>query len=282
MSEAPITPPKASPDVGFALLPAPSPHPQDTETEKAVRLVVFDFDQTLSVFHVFKSLAGWSSEALPNGLRTKPFATTELGQVARILELDQTDEFKAVGGFAMCSFGGPNRVEDIRKLLVDVQDSGAVLMVCTKGLVGAVRKILSDLGLLEFFAQVYGNIGSGYGETPYDRLVSDGHAAGDQARHFLGSQESAGWGQKASLIAKLQSHWRLDSQQAVLVEDDPEEIRRAAPICRTLYVTEAAGITRDHYAALRTMCGVYSGPGAESVREKDKESCPTPRRCSMM
>lgn len=274
----PISPTKGSPD-GFSLLPCPEPHPESTD---AVRLVVFDFDQTLSVFHVFKSLAGWSSDALPGGLRVKPFATTELGQVARILELNETEEFRAVGGFSQHSFGGANRVDNIRKLLEDVRGSGAVVVVCTKGLVGAVRKILSDLDLMEHFAQVYGNIGAGYGETPYDRLVADGNPAGDQAKQFLGSQETAGWGQKASLIAKLQAHWGLTSEQAVLVEDDPEEIRRAKPVCRTLFVPEAAGITEEHYSSLRDMVGVDRAGGAVPASLRERELCPPSRRCSMM
>ncbi|CAE8582021.1 unnamed protein product, partial [Polarella glacialis] len=219
-----------------------------------VRLVVFDFDQTLSVIHVFKSLAGWSEDGpvqIP-----KPHASTERGQVRRIRELDQTGAFQE--RFATVAFGGPARVEQVRNCLLGLREKGAELVICTKGLIGAVRRCLSDLELLSLFSEVYGNIGGEiYGATPYDRQVAMSRdAAGDE---LLGQVNQANWGTKPELIVRLMRERRLRRDQVVLVEDDPEEIRKAGPVCRTLFVREAAGITQAAMDALQRMVAPVPG-----------------------
>jgi hypothetical protein len=137
----------------------------------AVRLIVFDFDQTLSVIHVFKTLAGWSKDVhlqVP-----KPHATTERGQVLRISELSRIEPYKRqVGGFATVALGGEARVELLREMLERLQAREVNLVICTKGLAGAVRKCLADVDLLSFFSEVYGNVGNNYGETPYDQELA--------------------------------------------------------------------------------------------------------------
>lgn len=217
-----------------------------TPASDGVRLIVFDFDQTLSVIHVFKTLAGWSKDAqVP-----KPHATTELGQIRRITELSQLEPYKAEkGGFACLAFGGEARVEQIREMLQRLKARDVNLIICTKGLVGTVRKCLSDLDLLDFFSEVYGNVGNNYGETRYDEEVARSKPTSKEVA-LLATPEKGAWKSKDKLIFQLASRAGLSRDQAVLVEDDAEEIRRAAPVSRTLWVREAAGMTPRHCAAL--------------------------------
>jgi len=236
---------------------------QPQEASDRVRLIVFDFDQTLSVFHVFKTLAGWSKDA--HFQVPKPHAMTERGQVRRISELSQQEPFRRDGGFAMAAFGGEARLEQIRELLERLRAHEVVLVICTKGLAGAVRKCLSDVGLLSFFSEVYGNVGNNYGETPYDQELARVKPSSREAQ-FISTPERSSWKSKDKLIVRLANQSGLSRDQAVLVEDDAEEIRRASSICRTLWVREAAGMTNRHCTALLRL--VEGGPGSASGSEE--------------
>jgi phosphoglycolate phosphatase-like HAD superfamily hydrolase len=221
-----------------------------------LRLVVFDFDQTLTVFHVFKHLAGWGNTSVHvNGedvVIPPPFATGEEGQVRRIEALDRCDAFQKSGGFASLAFGGAARVAEVRQSLEMLRDHGVKLAVCTKGLVGTVRKCLSDLDILSLFAEVYGNVGFNYGKTPYDNEVAT-MPANPEIQQLLGSQAQSNWSSKSQLITVLKKRDGLRKEQVALVEDDPEEIMRASKVCQTVFVREAAGMTADHFEQLRVM-----------------------------
>mmetsp|Transcript_145712 Transcript_145712/g.256962 ORF Transcript_145712/g.256962 Transcript_145712/m.256962 type:complete len:392 (-) Transcript_145712:69-1244(-) len=235
---------------------------------EGVRLVVFDFDQTLSVIHVFKALAGWNKDSATHV--PKPFATTERGQVRRIAELNQSEPFSKRGGFAKAMFGGEARVDQVRQLLRALVARDIQLVICTKGLVGAVRKCLHDLDLLHYFCQVYGNVGDNYGETTYDKELSRARPSSSE-RQFLGSPDVSSWRSKDKLIAQLMLHAGLHRDQVVLVEDDPEEIRRANSVCRTIWVREASGINIRHCSALRDMVESRANRGEELP--EDSISC---------
>lgn len=239
---------------------------QTPAASDAVRLIVFDFDQTLSVIHVFKTLAGWSKDVhlqVP-----KPHATTERGQVLRISELSRIEPYKRqVGGFATVALGGEARVELLREMLERLQAREVNLVICTKGLAGAVRKCLADVDLLSFFSEVYGNVGNNYGETPYDQELARIKPSSLE-QQFMSPASAGSWKSKDKLIVRLANQAGLSRDQAVLVEDDAEEIRRAASICRTLWVREAAGMTQRHIAALLQLCegGQCSATGSEDLR----------------
>eukprot|EP00931_Biecheleriopsis_adriatica_P052019 TRINITY_DN30216_c0_g1_i1.p1 TRINITY_DN30216_c0_g1~~TRINITY_DN30216_c0_g1_i1.p1 ORF type:complete len:370 (-),score=69.41 TRINITY_DN30216_c0_g1_i1:76-1185(-) len=237
-----------------------------------VKLVVFDFDQTLSCIHVFKTLAGWSEGDGPVQV-PRPAACTERGQVRRIQELDQSGQFK--DGFAVAAFGGPARVQQVRNTLICLKEQGAELVICTKGLIGTVRQCLLDLDMLSFFSEVYGNFGGDtYGQTAYDKQVAK-LAPTEQEVQLLGTPQQASWGTKPELIARLMRERRLRREQAVIVEDDPEEIRRATPVCRTVWVKEAQGMTLKELEALQRMtvpeAGSSRGRGGD-VDVKDPRS----------
>jgi len=250
----------------------------------SVRLFVFDFDQTLTVFHVFKALAGWMDHDAASGGSSgsrfrvpAPYATSEIGQVHRIEELDASD-FQGAGGFARAAFGGEERVEEVRGLLHGLRESNAELFVCTKGLVGPVRKCLGDLDLLKHFGEIYGNVGSlTYGMTAYDKKAAEAGPSA-VARELLGSEAQSNWGTKSKLVTRLMRERDLRRSQCCLVEDDASEIRRAEPICRTLYVQGEAGVTPKHVAKLLSMASEPergAGPGAEPPRSAGRRGCTT-------
>ncbi|CAE7444859.1 Nlrc5 [Symbiodinium microadriaticum] len=135
-----------------------------------VRFFMFDFDQTLTVFHVFKSLSGWKQEGVCASI-PKPHAMSELGQVARIDELS-SGEFATQGGFPCAAFGGSSRVEEVRRMLQSLQKEDAEMVICTKGFVGPVQLCLHALGLRSYFTQVYGHIGVTYGTSPFDKQAA--------------------------------------------------------------------------------------------------------------
>eukprot|EP00747_Dinoflagellata_sp_TGD_P081491 gnl/TRDRNA2_/TRDRNA2_161325_c0_seq1.p1 gnl/TRDRNA2_/TRDRNA2_161325_c0~~gnl/TRDRNA2_/TRDRNA2_161325_c0_seq1.p1 ORF type:complete len:204 (-),score=44.40 gnl/TRDRNA2_/TRDRNA2_161325_c0_seq1:78-689(-) len=195
-----------------------------------------------------------------------PYALTERGQVRRICELNEA-EFKE-HGFACAAFGGKDRVEELREFLRCLKEHGAQLFICTKGLVGAVRKCLDDLSLLDFFTDVYGNAGDVYGGTPYDQeRVAD--LLTPEMRKFIGASKKPHWTSKAELIDELMSEKGFTWWQAVLVEDDPLEIKKAAQVCRTLSVTEAAGITPEQCAHLLSMTKFCHTLASRQVGKKD-------------
>mmetsp|Transcript_104093 Transcript_104093/g.164381 ORF Transcript_104093/g.164381 Transcript_104093/m.164381 type:complete len:360 (+) Transcript_104093:61-1140(+) len=214
-----------------------------------LKLIVFDFDQTLSAIHVFKTLAGWSKGdvSIP-----PPHATTERGQIQRISELSETRLFKDAGGFATVAFGGESRVEGIRQMLERLRACDIEMIVLTKGLVGVVRKCLFDLGLLDLFSDVYGNIGDNYGETSYDKAISRTKPS-ERDLQFIASPDKNLSMSKAELIQRWACNAGLSREQVCLVEDDSQEVRRAAPVCRTLWVKEAQGMTQRECSSLLRM-----------------------------
>jgi len=239
-----------------------------------LRLIVFDFDQTLSVFHVFKSLAGWGERLTAKGAKDglnipKPFATSEEGQVRRIEELNQT-QFREAGGFAMAAFGGNARVAEVRSHLHALQNQNIELMICTKGLVGAVKKCLVDLDLLSFFAEVYGNVSDNYGKLPYDQSL-DTMEPVPGLRQLLGSSDCSNWHSKDKLINRLRAQKSLAKDEVVLVEDDPEEIYKAIDACLTVFVKEARGMTSAHFAELQRL---HTGESEAVAKRKSKFKMP--------
>lgn len=217
-----------------------------------MKLVVFDFDQTLTVYHVFKSLAGWD-RTCALGVPA-PYATTEQGQVRRILELNKSAEFSR-DGFATKAFGGESRVAEVRRQLASLQEANIELIVCTKGLIGTTRRILMDLNMIQFFGSVYGNAGETYGSAPYDQdtRCHDPRKLEPEIAEVLGPSQHADWTTKKKLIERLMREKGLQRKEVVLVEDDPEEIRQASTVCQTLYVTEQAGMGAKEFENLRRL-----------------------------
>eukprot|EP00929_Paragymnodinium_shiwhaense_P031860 TRINITY_DN17763_c0_g1_i2.p1 TRINITY_DN17763_c0_g1~~TRINITY_DN17763_c0_g1_i2.p1 ORF type:complete len:331 (+),score=47.99 TRINITY_DN17763_c0_g1_i2:88-1080(+) len=220
------------------------PPPASRTPGGGIKLVVFDFDQTLAVVHVFKLLAGLDDDG-PLPIPPGPGCLSELGQMRRLQELNRIEAFQKRGGFAEVAFGGKERVEALHQFLGGLRKRGVNLVVCTKGLVGVARMCLSDLGLLEHFAVVYGRAGDSYGFTACDRALTQTKPSPREAR-LLGLPEHADWDSKANCISRIRARMDLEWKRVCLVDDDPDEIKRARHVCKTLWVKDAEGITYEH------------------------------------
>lgn len=250
--------------------PGPKVDPsQPRQASSSLKHVFFDFDQTISRCHVFMQLAGFGDEQ--NQFVPPPFATSERGQICKIGELNSShswlyEEAKnrilvADPGerWTCAALGGDKRVKALRSLFNDLQAKGALMTIITKGCVGAVRRILFEEGLLDFFAEVYGNIGSiPYGATDYDKTqVAEST--------FEGSADSAGWQTKASLVQILMARGKLKKPEAVLVEDDIAEIASVRGICRQVYVEKRRGMTAAEMDRIRKFAGVETNAAQTAV-----------------
>jgi len=211
-----------------------------------LRLAVFDFDLTLSSVHVFNTLAGGNVShgfAIP-----PPYAKTERGQLALLADIDARPEYRSQGGFALGSFGGEERVGHIAALLDEFGRTGIECIICTRGLVGPVRKCLEKLGLTRYFTKVYGNIGATYGATEYDLRLPP--ASGNDSR-FLGGPELAGWGSKQQLISRCMRERNLSASDALFIDDDPSEVKSLLGVCVTVQVQSTRGIAQWEFDSLR-------------------------------
>jgi len=206
-------------------------------------LIMFDFDLTLSSIHVFKSLAGWYK----NGPIQAPYALSEIGQTIRSIELDKHFE----DGFAQFALGGHRRIRALRKLFERLRAEHCELLVCSKGLVGPIRKILHDADLLQFMAAIYANVKTDYGSNDFDDSCLQRDIP-HNVDSFLASTEGnqggsyARYGGKEKLMALLLRERGLSQKNGILVEDDEVEIEKARKICRTQFIGGENGMTNEH------------------------------------
>jgi phosphoglycolate phosphatase-like HAD superfamily hydrolase len=217
-----------------------------------VKLVVFDFDCTLTSFHVFASLAG-----LVGGIAKKlevppPHARTENGQIERLLQLD-ADPSWGLGVFAFMSFGGSNRVAQIRRLLETLRDRCVECIILSRGMAQPIRNILQQVGLLCFFTQICGSEGCSMGCTAYDHSVQSKSALsgktgkpGDNGAivpHAV--EQKVRWFAKTSKASELQGFMEersLTYGEIVYLDDDLEETESARHVCQSIHVTSGHGI----------------------------------------
>lgn len=222
--------------------------------ENPVRLIVFDFDQTISHFHVYKVLAGWQRMPAPFDMKMPPpYSTTEKGQLARVDELSQLPQFKDRGGFGLVALGGTERLEMLRHFFSDMETAGVKVVLCTRGFVGPARKVLHDAGLLAYFSHVYGSVG-GRAEDAYDLSIAKKAMAEDLSQ-FLGNSTNE-WGTSKGLtVTLIMRDHGLVMDETIFVDDDEREIATARGVCRTMWVQSGQGITRDNLQDLRRLTG---------------------------
>lgn len=216
--------------------------------------VFFDFDQTISVVHVYKQLAGWEP-GVPH-----PTAISERGQIRRLEELNTDGQWTydvtkgtivsdpEGGSWTSAALGGLGRVQDLRALLSELRGAGVKMTIITKGYVGAVRFLLSQEGLLDFFINVFGLVANAYGEYEYDKDC--------QSSPYEGTHENQLTTSKAELITKLMAQDQLSLDEAILVEDDLAEIQSVSGICRKVYVQARKGMTSIEMDTIRDMAGL--------------------------
>lgn len=212
-----------------------------------LRLAIFDFDQTLSQAHVFKTLAGEdSSWKIP-----PPHAMTEIGQLVRIAELEASAEFCAQGGFVMSAFGGADRIARLQTFLRHLTGNGVECIICSRGLVGPVRKCLDICGLLQFFSRVYGNIASAYGFSQFDSHLPP-NSPGNDGR-YLGSADDSSWSSKQVLVSRCMQERGLQHNDAVFIDDHPAEIESVQGVCPTIQVQPPHGVGQREFDLLLRM-----------------------------
>lgn len=209
-------------------------------------LVVFDFDQTLSVVHVYKLLRGAGPQGpdrlcIPNN---SMLARTELGQLRLAEELEDAAPFADLGGFALAVLGGAGRVAWLKGVLQELRRQGLDLVVCSRGLLAVVRRCLNDAGLLSFFTKVYARVGEEYGVAEYDEVLCQTPACPAELM-LLGTAADGWWRRKVDVINQLRKQMGLGKDDIVLVDDDVREIAGAKDACRTVLVREAGGISAE-------------------------------------
>eukprot|EP00439_Symbiodinium_sp_Y106_P018000 s2491_g2.t1 len=91
-----------------------------------IKLVIFDFDLTLAAVHVFHNLTGGAEgQGVGSCIASPPWATTERGQVRRLIDLGPAFSFKALGG--------EPRVRLLSETLRRLKEYEIDLIICTKG-----------------------------------------------------------------------------------------------------------------------------------------------------
>lgn len=208
-----------------------------------VKLLVFDFDLTLAGVHVFMAMAGGDH----TGVLKPPYAVSEKGQLRRCMELGEKFSIKVMGGQA--------RVTRLKQSLETLKGMGVEMVVCSKGLVGTIRKILRDIEVLDYFKQVYGNIGDSYGSCgQYDVDADKKWTVPASVSDLLGTKACTYSGGKASLIVELKKQREYSRKQVMLLEDDENEVESARGICCTHHVKSGCGLTADDFDFIVEQC----------------------------
>jgi phosphoglycolate phosphatase-like HAD superfamily hydrolase len=236
-----------------------------------VKIIFFDFDNTTTRNHVWKQLSGF--DTLGSNNAPAPRAVTERGQIRKLEELNRMEENWAfneeTGGletngshqvrWSAAALGGPTRVEELRAFYEVLQTKGVPIFIITKGFVGAVRKTLEAEGLLRYVDKVIGYTGNHYTATRPEFETSDLDKSSVPVPDFEGEPDSRLTGSKADFIQKELERRGLTAEQAILVEDDPAEVKsveEATPkICRGKLIREGKGMTRPDMKELLEMVG---------------------------
>jgi magnesium-transporting ATPase (P-type) len=239
-----------------------------------VKHVFFDFDLTISVIHVFKQVAGWEPGVQP------PHASCERGQIHRIMELNAAGKWSymtqtgtvtvvPLGTAGGCSWtaaalGGSNRVQSLRLFFSKLKDRGVKLTIITKGNVGAVRCLLAQENLLDMFEEVFGMIGeSGYPMNDYDHDHQE-------VSEYEGTLNAQLKGRKADLIKTLMFSKGLSGDEALLVEDDPAEVKSVQGLCKGFFISARKGMTDSEMASILQMApAAFAGEDRRSPSALD-------------
>lgn len=116
-----------SPIKGQSKTPKPTP-PKKTLLAPKVQMVVYDFDQTLPVIHVFHKTRG-----------------------AR--EVSQLDD-----AFFVEAFGGPERISRLKKHFGKLSKNGTTCLIVSYGFTDVIKESLERVGLADYFdnANIHG------------------------------------------------------------------------------------------------------------------------------
>jgi phosphoglycolate phosphatase-like HAD superfamily hydrolase len=198
-------------------------------TSSPLRAAIFDFDLTLTTHHCFRYLAHQSD----------PKAMSELGQIARIAQLDDMyDEGKSA--FATWIMGGADRVAALHDMFIALSSSGVECLVCTKGYVGPSKMILAHVELLKFFSEVYGRTGDHYGNYEFD-------VSADPGDHicYAGTLENQAAETKLGQVQSYMQRRGFHFDDVVFIDDTSEEVRSMHQTCKAIHVTSDGMSSED-------------------------------------
>mmetsp|Transcript_22220 Transcript_22220/g.39121 ORF Transcript_22220/g.39121 Transcript_22220/m.39121 type:complete len:275 (-) Transcript_22220:20-844(-) len=262
--------------------------PEPSDGPPAVKLVIFDFDQTLSTVHVFKMLAGWEPRQRDIQV-SKPYSCTQIGQMTRLSTFNTDDNPKGLREFATKIFGGPDRLAELDKLLKGLAQHGVETRVCTRGFVGTVKMLLHAVGLLQYFPRVHGVVEGKYTQTEFDKLVNKSpkqeSLTSSVVKRFAcmcapvadkpkpagatvprlspemyalrGLTADGQWGSsKTGLMNDLISEKSISPKEALIVDDDERELADAR--CEVLHVSERQGLTHEQCLQIARMAGAQA------------------------
>jgi phosphoglycolate phosphatase-like HAD superfamily hydrolase len=217
--------------------------------QSLLKLVIFDFDCTLTICHIYASLAGNSH--CPNAMITlpPPHMRTECGQMLRLLGLDAD---LGSGAFALRAFGGIERLKEIHHMLQTLRDAKVECIILSRSMVGPIQKCLDQLSLLEFFSCIYGSTGSTLGTTDFDHALSPSSIPQEE-HHYLGTPEMETGVAKADRIAQILKARGLGFVQAVFLDDDIAEVNSAKDVCRTIHISGGLGLREAEVSTLQEM-----------------------------
>ena len=165
-----------------------------------------------------------------------PFEITETGQVAMVGKLNNTTKYTFGPGnkaqqrrpfvvpldskknekglsWSVASLGGKARVNALKRFFRDLYDMDARLVVCTKGYVDTVRKIMQDVDIERYFARFYGR-----SDVEYQRGAVDPTGEPDDDR------KRTNWTSKGQVLKELVREYNLAKEEAVLIDDDIREL----------------------------------------------------------
>jgi len=197
-------------------------------------VAMFDFDQTLSVHHVFHTLGRYRSsierraevlrgDKLPKG---EIEAISPAGQVSRLVK--EHDTYNATW-----AFGGAPRILALRSMLERLEARGVKMMVCTLGFPATVKKLLEEADLLKFFGWEGVPSVVGVGGATYKPYFSDYDLEAAKEFAVVEDPETILKSSKVDLLEKLlekegvRMRMKLPLTSGVLVEDDERAIDMA-------------------------------------------------------
>jgi len=235
-----------------------------------LRLVVFDFDGTLSASHIWNSLSGAGKSPTP---LPPPYSRTELGQIAKIVEVDNTNLYGGPGGFAVAVFGGADRLERIHRHLRELHSYNVECVVCSRSLVGPLRKLMEQAGILAYFTQVFGSTGVIAPVSDYD--VQNPVQMSAQFAPYVGTEEVRLKDTKGLTIQGMMQARKLRYEEVIFIDDMPQEIQEVCGMCKTLHVEPLKGMGVKEFDYISQLAAKDQGQYGAPQNEYTHYTAPT-------
>jgi phosphoglycolate phosphatase-like HAD superfamily hydrolase len=221
------------------------PLPSLSDQSGSLKLAVFDFDSTLTSFHVFASLAGCATS--PNNQKLEvfpPYARSERGQISRLRALD-ADAHWGPGEFALQAFGGPSRVAQLHHMLKELHNRNVECVVLSNGMLGVIRDCLRRVNLSPYFSDVVANTGFSLGSTDYDYSLPFSADAPENGEYRVIN--------KIEHLRAWMRDKRLNAHQVVCIDDESHTVGSMQSVCRTIHVASDIGIQEREIQLVSSM-----------------------------